>query len=198
MTVETVLKEVVRDRLFFNTSGGGMTVSSGECTLQPAFTLSLLHGAKALSLSTAIETCGFGDPAFFKEAAAPGTLFLFDLKCMDPIRHRALTGVSNEQILQNLEILMVMQAELILRLPLIPGVNDTDEDLSALCRYLKAHEGKYRAVEIMPYHALGTGKAAALDLTPFSVDSTLAADRCAKSQPRWKRFFEEYAIPVEI
>ena len=192
-----VLSEVERDKLFYKSSGGGMTVSGGECAMQPEFTLSLLREAKKRGIHTALETCGLGDPAFFSEAAALQTLFLFDLKCMDPARHKAFTGVSNTEILQNLEMLMSQKAEIILRLPLIPGVNDTDEDLSALCAFLQTHRGKYRSVQIMPYHDLGTSKSEALGRTPFTVDDALCADRCAACKPRWLQFFTENEIPVE-
>ena len=195
---EAVFREVERDRMFYKSSGGGLTVSGGECAMQPDFTLSLLRKAKENRIHTAVETCGFGDPAFFREAAALGTLFLFDLKCIDPARHKAFTGVSNTEILQNLEMLMGLQADIILRLPLIPGVNDTDKDLSALCAFLQMHSGKYRSVQIMPYHSLGTGKAEALGRPPFCVDAALSADRCAVCRPRWLQFFTENGIPVEI
>jgi hypothetical protein len=130
---------VVRDRIFYKSSGGGMTVSGGECASQPKFTLALLRAAKEKEITRAIETCGFGSAEFYREAAELGTLFLYDLKEMDDAKHRELTGVSNEKIIENLLMLMDMGARIHVRMPLVPGVNDSDEELSALAEENTRH-----------------------------------------------------------
>jgi len=162
VTAEEVLAEVKKDKLFYETSGGGMTVSGGEPSAQPEFTLALIHGAKEAGISSAMETCGCGSPEFYREAAALGTIFLYDLKVMDPERHKALTGADNRRIHENLRMLMDLGADITLRMPLIPGVNDREEDLAALAAFMKENEGRYREAELMPYHALGVGKSDAI------------------------------------
>ncbi len=162
VTVEEVIEDVKKDKVFYESSGGGMTVSGGEPAAQPEFTLALIRAAKAEGITTAMETCGYGSPDFYKEAADLGTAFLFDIKAMNPEKHKKLTGVDNEKILGNLRMLMDMGVDLTIRMPLVPGVNDSEEDIAALAAFLKENEGRYRLAEIMPYHSLGVSKSAAL------------------------------------
>lgn len=165
MTVSEVIAEVRKDKMFYETSGGGMTITGGEPSAQPAFALALIQAAKDEGISTTIETCGYGSQDFFRQAAELGAVFLFDLKVMDSARHKALTEVDNTRILENLRMLMDMGADITLRFPLIPGVNDTANDLSALAGFMKENEGRFHHAEIMPYHTMGTGKAAAIGRT---------------------------------
>ena len=199
MTVEEVMATVVRDRIFYKSSGeGGMTVSGGECVSQPEFTLALLRAAKEKGITRAIETCGFGSAEFFREAAELDTLFLYDLKEMDSERHRELTGVSNEKIIGNLLMLMDMGARIHVRMPLIPGVNDSDEELSALADFLVEHKGRYELCQIMPYHSMGNSKASALGRDGFYVDPELTKGECAPCRDRWIAAFKERGIDVQI
>jgi len=199
MTVEEVMATVVRDRIFYKSSGeGGMTVSGGECASQPEFTLALLRAAKEKGITRAIETCGFGSSEFFREAAELDTLFLYDLKEMDSERHRELTGVPNEKIIGNLLMLMDMGARIHVRMPLIPGVNDSDEELSALADFLAEHKGRYELCQIMPYHSMGNSKASALGRDGFYVDPELTKGDCAPCRDRWIKVFKERGIDVQI
>lgn len=159
MTASEVLDEVLKDRMFYDSSGGGLTVTGGEPSFQPDFTVSILQRAKACGISAAIETCGIGLRDFYKQAADLGTTFLYDLKCPDPVRHRTLTGADNAHILSNLQFLMDTGADILLRLPMIPGCNDSDADIAALSAFLNTNKGRYRSAQIMPYHALGVKKA---------------------------------------
>ncbi len=158
ITAEDAIKEVEKDMPFYKTSGGGMTISGGEPSYQPTFTLELLRLAKERGIHGAIETCGFGGRDFFEKAADLGTLFLYDLKEMDSDRHREYTGVYNKEILENLEYLFSRNADIIIRMPLIPNINSSREDIKALADYLKLHKGQYRYAEIMQYHKLGNSK----------------------------------------
>lgn len=198
MTVDEVMATVVRDRIFYKSSGGGMTVSGGECAAQPDFTLALLRQAADKGIDRAIETCGQGKAEFFREAAELGTLFLYDLKEMDPERHRELTGVSNERIIENLLMLMDMGARIHVRMPLVPGVNDSDEELAALADFLKENEGRYELCQIMPYHSMGNSKAAALGREKFLVDPELTKNECAPCRDRWIAAFNSRGIDVQI
>ena len=132
MTVAEVIAAVERDKIFYETSGGGLTVSGGECSLHPEFTLALISAAKERGIGTAIETCGFGKSGFFREAAELGVSFLYDIKEIAPGKHKRLCGADNALILENLEMLSGMGADMTVRIPLIPGVNDSDGELSAM------------------------------------------------------------------
>ncbi len=160
-SVEDIFSEVLLDRMFYG-QDGGMTLSGGEPSMQPEASLALIRMAKDAGFGTVIETSGFGKREFFLAAADLGVVFYFDIKALDSDKHRKLTGVPNGEILANLDCLMKKGAPIVLRLPLIPGFNDSDDDLCALARFLKENEGRYLRAEIMKYHNLGFSKAKAL------------------------------------
>lgn len=159
LTASQVLEEALKDRIFYDTSGGGITVTGGEPSYQPEFTLELLRLSRDAEISIAIETCGIGSREFYEKAADLGATFLYDIKCIDSERHRRFTGADNTRIMSNLVYLMDRGADIILRLPLVPGCNDSNEDIAGLAEFLNVKKGRYRYAEIMPYHTLGTGKA---------------------------------------
>ncbi|MBQ6863046.1 MAG: glycyl-radical enzyme activating protein [Clostridia bacterium] len=159
MTAAEVMQEVLQDKMFYDTSGGGITLTGGEPSLQADFAYELLRLSKEAGISVAVETCGIGAREFYKKAADLGTTFLFDIKCLDPVRHRQLTGADNAHILSNLLFLMNTGADIIIRLPMIPGCNDSNEAIADLAAFLHKNKGRYRYAEIMPYHSLGTAKA---------------------------------------
>lgn len=197
MSVPEVMEDVARDRIFYETSGGGMTVSGGECAARPEFTLALLRTVVSDGISCAIETSGYGDPEFYRAAASLGTLFLYDIKMLDPARHQKLCGTDNRRIMENLRLLFSLGARVILRLPLIPGVNDDDAELYALAEFLSEHRGKYEAAQIMPYHGLGVGKARSLGRDGYdAADGALAADNCASAKPRWREILGDYVMKI--
>lgn len=153
VTVAEVLAEVLADRPFYETSGGGLTVSGGEPTHQYGFLRALLSAARAESIHTALETCGHFPPSRVEELADLVDLFLFDLKLMDDERHTALTGVSNQRLLANFEALAgrAGPGRLLARIPLVPGVNVDPGDVAAFMDFLRAagYDGR---VELMPYN----------------------------------------------
>lgn len=163
--VETVLKEVLRDRTFYAHSGGGMTLSGGEPLAQPQFSLELLRTAKKEGLHCCVETSGFGDGAVLEEVLEEmvklADLFLFDIKETDPERHRIFTGQGNETILQNLWRIDRAGGKTVLRCPIIPGCNDRPahyDGVADLANRLSYVTG----VDLMPYHPLGISKAESL------------------------------------
>ena len=115
-----ILDEVMKDKMFYDTSGGGLTVSGGEPSYQADFTLELLSLAKDSGISIAVETCGAGTRDFYESAADMGTTFLYDIKCIDSDLHKKLTGADNSHIMDNLQYLMDRNADIIIRIPLIP------------------------------------------------------------------------------
>ena len=160
-TVDEVLAEVLKDKPFYDTSGGGMTLSGGEPMLQFDFTLALLQAAKAQGLHICMETCGYTDADKLRAVAPYVDLFLYDYKETDPARHKEYTGVSNERIIENLRMLDDMGCATVLRCPIIPTLNDRDDHFDGIATLANSLK-KVQEIHIEPYHPLGSGKAAML------------------------------------
>jgi pyruvate formate lyase activating enzyme len=157
--VEEILDEVELDRPFYEASGGGLTVSGGEPMAHFEFTWSLLRGARKRGFHTCLDTSGFGPSGGFLKVLPEVDLFLFDYKATKAADSRDWTGVSNDSILSNLDLLYRAGAAIALRCPLVPGVNDTLGHLKGIAGLSEKYP-KLAAVEIMAYHALGRDKAA--------------------------------------
>lgn len=157
MTVEEVLQEVMKDKIFYDNSGGGMTVSGGEPLMHPEFTLALLKGAKEKGLHTCIETCGYARWEDVEALIPYVDLFLWDIKETDSDRHKEYTGVYNERILDNLRRLNAAGGQIVLRCPIIPGYNDREEHLKAIGALAEKLSNVQR-VDVEPYHPLGKSK----------------------------------------
>lgn len=151
MTVDDVLAEVRKDAIFYDDSGGGVTFSGGEPLAQPAFLLALLQACVAGGIRTALDTCGFAPQDHLLTAAAVTNLVLYDLKSIDDARHRRFTGVSNALILENLQTLGRVHGNIWLRIPIIPGVNDGEEELQAMAQLATSLRG-LRQINLLPYH----------------------------------------------
>lgn len=160
VSVQQVLAQVERDRPFYLHSGGGMTLSGGEPLNQPEFAIALLHGARELGLHTAVETTGWADPDVVQRVLPQADLILYDIKHMDPQRHRAGTGVDNTVILHNVRLASALGIPVIIRIPVIPGFNDDLENMLATGRF--ALELGVGEVHLLPYHRFGAGKYAGL------------------------------------
>ncbi len=157
MKVEEVMAEVEKDRAFYRRSGGGMTVGGGEPLAQPEFAAGLLEAAQNAYLHTALETCGHAPWGHFEAVLRHVDLLQFDLKHIDPLEHRHLTGQSNELILSNLERVLSVKVprDVIVRFPVVPGYTDTG-DIREMARYM-ARLG-FVQMELIPYHRLGVSK----------------------------------------
>jgi pyruvate formate lyase activating enzyme len=156
-SVDELLAEIERDVLFYDQSGGGVTLSGGEPLAQAEFSLAILDACRARRIHTAVDTSGYG-PAEVVEAFANLTdLFLYDLKVMECARHEAETSVANDQILANARLLDALGARMWVRVPLIPGVNDDVENLAAIGRFVRALRS-IEAVQVLPYHRAGEAK----------------------------------------
>ena len=171
MSVEEVLAEVVKDRAFYDTSGGGMTLSGGEPMFQPAFTAALLQAAKEEGLHTALDTSGYARWELYEQVLPYVDLVLFDLKHTEPLAHQVGAGVDNALILDNLRRLAASGVEILVRIPTIPGFNASPQVIGAMAR-LVAGLPRPVPMELLPYHRLGEGKYASLGQTPPEQQST--------------------------
>jgi len=161
MTVEQVFAEIGRDRIFFEQSGGGVTFTGGEPLAQPRFLLALLSACRGSDLHTVVDTSGYTLWAVLDEIRAFVDLFLYDLKLMDDERHRQWTGMSNKKILSNLQRLAELGQNLLVRIPIIPGINDDEENLRQTGIFLASLSHR-PSVELLPYHNIATAKYAGL------------------------------------
>jgi pyruvate formate lyase activating enzyme len=151
MTVGQVMAEIERDIAFYDESGGGATFSGGEPLLQQDFLFALLQACKEKEIHTAVDTCGFVTWETLDSVREHVDLFLYDLKLMDDAKHQKFTGVSNELILKNLQMLSKRGHNIFLRVPIIPGINDDDENIHQTGAFAAALPHLNR-VDILPYH----------------------------------------------
>ena len=164
MTVEEVMMVVLRDRTYYDNSGGGLTLSGGEALLQPEFCQQLLKAARSEGIHTCIQTAAHVSTSVFAQVAPLTSMFLFDLKLSDPELHRQWTGVDTRRILEALDFLAAYESEVLLRCIIIPGINDNDSHFQNLVRLYREHD-HVCGIEIMPYHDLGAVKYAQLGRT---------------------------------
>jgi len=164
MEPAALVKLLLKDRIFFDESGGGVTFSGGEPLLQMLFLIKTLELLRDEGVHTALDTCGFAPWKDLQEAAQRSTLVLYDLKLMDEDRHRAATGQSNRIILDNLKALSEMHTEIRIRVPVIPSINDDDDNMEATARFLSSLAG-VRQVDLLPYHRIGEPKFARMGMT---------------------------------
>jgi pyruvate formate lyase activating enzyme len=162
VTADDVIDEVARDQVFFRNSGGGVTISGGEPTAQAEFAESILRGCRELGIHTALETCGCAPWSAVNRIAAHVDLFLYDLKVMDPERHRQYAGVSNQLVLANLERLArTRRKDIQVRVPLIPEHTDDDQNLVAICQF--AVQLGIERIAFLPYNPATSAKYAWLE-----------------------------------
>lgn len=162
-TVEEVLEEVLKDKAFYDNSGGGMTVSGGEPMLQFAFTAALLRAAKQAGLHTCLDTSGCAPAERYLELLDVVDLFLYDIKDTDPARHERTTGAALAPILDNLKRIDAAGGRTILRCPLIPGINADDRHLQGIAAIADTLQN-VREITLHPYHPLGRSKSERLGI----------------------------------
>jgi pyruvate formate lyase activating enzyme len=160
-TVDAVMEEVLRDRVFYDESGGGVTFSGGEPLAQPGFLAALLAACRAAFVHTAVDTCGFAPRERLLALAPQVDLFLFDVKLVDDARHRALTGLPAAPILDNLRALAAAHGNVWIRVPVVPGHTDAESDVGATAALVAGLPG-VRRVCLLPYHRTGAPKASRL------------------------------------
>jgi len=194
MTAAEVMAEVMKDSPFYEESGGGVTFSGGEPLLQPEFLVELLELSQKNRLSTTVDTSGYAPFKVFERIWALVDLFLYDLKLMDPERHRLATGLRNEIILENLRRLAHLTDKIVIRLPVIPSINDDEANLVQMASFI-ASLPPLKGIELLPYHSLGKEKYTRLgrtyQLAELKKPSLEAMEKIA-------RFFNETRLPISI
>lgn len=189
MTAAEIFDVVMRDKPFYETSGGGMTVSGGEPAMQPALTTELLKLAKAQGLHTAIETCGFCKWDFLESILPLTDLFLYDWKETNPQKHCVNCGVDNGIIRENLQKLSAAGAEIILRCPIVPGLNDRADHFEGIAELYKTL--KISGVEIMPYHRLGESKYDRFGMTGIAFTAQAPDDDTVQC---WLKMLRDFGV----
>lgn len=184
---EDIIGEAVRDRPYYEQSGGGLTISGGEPTCQPEFLLELLRLAKQEGLHTCVETCGFAPWRIFQQLLPLTDLFLFDYKATGEENYRKFTGVSGQLILENLDRLSKAGASILLRCPIIPGYNDSEEHFACIRQIVREKKGVLGA-EVMPYHNMGAVKWKDLGL-PYTLGEMPSASDAERT--KWQNMVKE-------
>lgn len=184
--VSELAERIKRNAAIYAMNEGGITLTGGEPFLQGDFIVELLRAVKP-EINTAVETSGYASSRIFRQALPLLDYVLFDIKQMNPALHKRYTGVSNKIILKNLDILCASQTHFFIRVPLIPGVNDTRQDMRAICEAIKGADNLVR-VELLRYNKMAGAKYPMLGLTydpPFDT----------KAEPRvFIDIFEDYGI----
>ena len=194
-TVSEVVSRVLRDRPFFERSGGGVTVSGGEPLAQPAFTSALLAALKAEGIHTALDTTGFACWTVVESVLPHVDLFLLDLKHMDSLAHKTVVGVPNEPILENARRLAAAGAKMQIRIPVVPRFNDSGDDLHAVGRFVAELGEAVTIVQLLPYHAMGVPKWERIRHGGAVLEATAPSE---KRIGEVKAILEEYDLSVQV
>lgn len=168
-SADELFSEIEKDRSFYENSDGGVTFSGGECMLQTDFLCEMLQKCKTLGIHTAVDTAGNVPFASFEKILPYTDLFLYDLKAIDNAIHQKYTGTDNHRILDNLSRLLLMKKRVWVRMPILSGINDGEEDMKKTAAFFKKY-GSPEKIELLPYHSMGENKYPALgkQTTPFT------------------------------
>jgi glycyl-radical enzyme activating protein len=192
MTVEDVMRIVFRDRIFYEVSGGGLTLSGGEPTLQFDFCRALLGAAREQNLHTCLDTSGHNSREAFAELLPLVDLFLFDYKLTVAEEHLRWTGAGNELILDNLDFLYRSGAQIVLRCPILPGLNDNREHFRAIAALNQKYPG-LQGIEILPYHDTGVYK---FGLLGMDLPMLRTAVPSAEAQLKYRQILAGLGVPI--
>ena len=195
MTVEDVLCVLRKEQIFMDESGGGVTFSGGEPLMQPVFLTEMLSACRAEGMHTTVDTCGYAKWEVLKNVALHTDLFLFDLKVLDPDLHIENTGVSNKLILENLTGLLKMGNKVRIRIPMIPGVSFTENNISETIVFLKRLNSPVEGVDLLPYHNTASHK-----YIRFGIENPLKEIKSVNKDEllHVKQLFEEAGFVVKI
>ncbi len=156
-TAGQLLSEIEKDRIFYDESGGGVTFSGGEPLAQSDFLIKMLEVCKEAGINTAVDTTGYAGLDLIEKIGTRADHILYDLKLMDPVEHLKYTGVSNSEILENLDYLLKNGSRVIIRIPLIPGITGTEENINRMLEFLLQYKNRPE-INLLPYHRIAEGK----------------------------------------
>ncbi len=176
MTAEDLMKEIEKDRIFYEESGGGVTFSGGEPLMQLEFLHEVLHRCREVEIHTVLDTSGYSSWETLSKISSHVELFLYDIKHMNDQKHMALTGVSNRPILDNLKKLVAEGKRIWIRVPIIPGINDDDQNIAEIGSLMDSL--KLREIYLLPYHNIAMDKYRRLGKTYGLPDIQTPSDRC--------------------
>lgn len=162
-TVDEVFKEILKDKIFYKNTSGGVTLSGGECTLFTEFVCELLEKCQQGSIHTTVETCGYTKWENIEKIAKFTDLFLYDIKVINPDKHRKWTGVDNSIILDNVYKLAKIGKNIIIRVPLIPSINDDEKEFRKIAEFVNSING-VNILHILPFNQFGKSKYKSLDM----------------------------------
>jgi pyruvate formate lyase activating enzyme len=194
VTVEQVMIEVEKDNIFYEYSGGGVTLSGGEPLMQPDFLLGLLKASKKRGIHTALDTSGYAPWRIFKRILKHVDLFLYDLKLMDARLHEKYTGEDNRIILANLEKLAQNKASVVIRLPMITKITDTADNIRAVGKFAEGLKG-IEELHLLPYNYLCRDKYQRIRRAYAFKNIEPPSDAALQ---RMKRWLEAYGLRVKI
>jgi len=194
VTAEEVFERVAADAIFYQRSGGGVTLSGGEPLAQPEFAIGLLKLCKEAAIHTALDTCGYARWETVRRMLEYVDLVLYDLKHMDPVEHQKHTGVSNDLILENARKIHELSIPMLVRVPLIPGYNDTAENIVATAHFIVNELGSV-SVHLLPYHRLGETKYARMEKPTESISVQPPSDEYMEEK---KEVFESFGLTVYL
>lgn len=194
---DELFERVKRDIVFFRNSGGGVTIGGGEAVAQPEFVTEFLKICKGENLHTAIETCGYCPWKNLKEIAQYTDLVVYDIKQMDPEKHKMYTGVSNKRILENLIKLSRENVDLLIRIPVIPGHNEDEENIRLTTKFVmeELDLARFERLELLPYHKLGAFKYTRLGRT-YSLNSLQAPSD--EKMEALKKIVESFGLTCQV
>ncbi|KOM97814.1 glycyl radical-activating protein [Clostridium botulinum] len=196
-TISELLKIVEEDRTFYEMSGGGVTLGGGEVLMQPEAATSLLMACKQEGINTAIETCGYTKLETILKVAEFVDLFLFDIKNINSNRHHELTGVRNERILENLQELLKNKYNVKIRMPLLKGINDSQDEIEKTMEFLLPYKDykNFKGIDLLPYHKMGVNKYNQLGMEyPIKDDPSLKNE----DLDRIEGWIKKYDLPVKV
>ncbi|MHA1719201.1 MAG: glycyl-radical enzyme activating protein [Promethearchaeota archaeon] len=194
MSVIDIFKEIEKDLLFYDESGGGVTFSGGEPLGQPEFLLELLKICKKNEINTILDTTGHTDSKILDKIKPYVDLFLYDLKFVDNEKHEKYTGVSNYQIINNLTRLSKEGSNIIIRIPIIPGINDDEDEISKMNIFISGLTNIQR-IDLLPFHKIGKDKYQKLNMV-YRMENTDEPSEDLMEKIKIK--FESTGIPVKI
>jgi pyruvate formate lyase activating enzyme len=194
VTVEEVMREIEKEVLFFDESGGGVTFSGGEPLMQPEFLEALLDRCRALDIHTTLDTTGFAEPVLFNKVMDKVDLFLYDLKLMDENIHCTYSGVSNIFVKANLKTAALKRKKVVIRFPVIPGITDTEENIKGIGEFAASLKTVKR-IDLLAYHRTAEAKYRRLNMEYRAADIEPPSEA---HMDRVEALFRQYARHVEI